>query len=82
MDFKRGIITFNIAMINIQEIAQKLEAEQCPEHGQHAQISVVAEGVSIAACCQNWHNELNARLEKEIEAAISRAFDATFGESR
>ncbi len=70
-------------MINFQEITQKLESAQCPEHGQHAQIKVLPDGVSIAACCQSWHNELNTRLEQEIEAAISRAFDATFGgESR
>jgi hypothetical protein len=66
-------------MINFQEITTRLEEATCPEHNQHAQIKVLPEGVSIAACCQTWHDELNQRLEKEIEAAISRAFDATFG---
>lgn len=66
-------------MINFEEISQKLEAEKCPEHGQSAQIKVMPEGVSIAACCEAWHAEMNKRLEQEIEAAISRAFEASFG---
>ncbi len=71
------------AMINFEEIARKLEAEKCPEHGQGAQIKVMPEGVSIAACCETWHAHMNTRLEQEIEAAISRAFEASFGpESR
>ena len=70
-------------MINLPEITQKLEALQCPEHGQSAQFKVLPEGVSIAACCSAWHQEMNKRLEHEIEAGIARAFDATFGaESR
>ncbi len=70
-------------MINFQEITQKLEGEKCPEHGQSAQFQVLPEGVSIAACCATWHAEMNRRLEQEIEAAISRAFEASFGpESR
>lgn len=67
-------------MINFEEISQKLQAEKCPEHGQSAEIKVMPDGVSIAACCQTWHAEMNARLEQEIEAAISRAFDTTFGQ--
>ncbi len=62
-------------MIDIQVIKAKLEEQTCPEHGQHPTLNVLPEGMSIAACCQPFHDKLNTMLEAEVEAAISKAFE-------
>ena len=62
-------------MINIEAIATSLEAQTCPEHGQHPKITVQPEGLSIAACCQPFHNDIAARLEQEIETGMSKIME-------
>jgi hypothetical protein len=63
-------------MIDLPSIKAKLESQTCAEHNQHPQVSILPEGVSIAACCQPFHTEMNAMLESEIDASIKKAIDA------
>ncbi len=58
-------------MFNLDTIKAKLEAETCPEHHQHPQITIVEDSVSIAACCQPFHAQVGQMLEKEIETHMS-----------
>ena len=37
--------------------------------------SIVDDGVSIQACCQPFHAQMSAMLEKEIEASMSKLME-------
>ena len=63
-------------MIDLPAIKAKLEAQTCAEHNQHPAVSVLPEGVSIAACCQPFHSQMNTMLESEIDLSIKKAIDA------
>lgn len=62
-------------MLNLDAIKATLEAQSCPEHHEHPVVTVVPEGVSIAACCQTFHAQMNAMLETELEASISKMME-------
>ena len=62
-------------MINLEAIKATLEARTCPEHHQHPVITVLPEEVSIAACCETFHGQMNTMLGQEIEAAITRVME-------
>lgn len=62
-------------MFNLDAIKASLESRSCPVHQQHPAVTIVDDSVSIAACCEPFHNEMNALLEKEIEASISKIME-------
>jgi hypothetical protein len=62
-------------MINIEAIAANLEQNTCPEHGQHPKINIVEEGLSIAACCQAFHDQTAMQLQQDIDAAMSKVME-------
>jgi hypothetical protein len=62
-------------MIDIQAIVTKLEENTCPEHGQHPQITLTGEDLSIAACCQTFHDQVAMQLQQEIEAVMTRVME-------
>ena len=57
-------------MINIEAIAANVEQTTCPEHGQHPKITLEQDNLSIAACCQPFHEQTAALLQQELETAM------------
>ncbi|MEO6834179.1 MAG: hypothetical protein ABI378_15805 [Chitinophagaceae bacterium] len=62
-------------MFNLDTIKATIEAQQCPEHQAHPVLTIVDDGVSIAACCQPFHAQMSAMLESEIEASMNKMME-------
>ena len=62
-------------MFNLDAIKATIEAQKCPEHDTHPVLTVIDDGVSIAACCQAFHVQMTALLEQEIEASMNKIME-------
>jgi hypothetical protein len=62
-------------MIDIQALITNLEQMSCAEHNQHPQINLTGEDLSIAACCQPFHDQVAAQLQLDIEAAMTKVME-------
>jgi len=62
-------------MFNLDAIKATIEAQQCSEHQSHPQLSVIDDGVSIAACCPAFHAKMTELLGQEIEASMHKIME-------
>jgi hypothetical protein len=56
--------------INLSPIKYRLEAMTCPEHKQHATVSMEVGRIEINACCETYRRSLEAVANQEYARAL------------
>lgn len=64
--------------LDLSGLVNELQASTCSVHQQHPEVKLHEGDIQIKACCQPFHDELNAKVEAGMKAQIEKMLEDMF----